>query len=293
MFEYYITTDQTADFPQSLYEDNFFIIPMSYTIDGIIYDGKTVPYLSSDKFYEYMAEGKLSKTTMVTDDDAYKFFRALLLNKKDVLHIAFSSALSGCYQSYLNAQKRLISEFPNQKLVIIDSKGASIGEGLLCYYALQKRESGATISDNAIYLNELREHIGHSFTVDDIYHLFRGGRITKNQAIVGSVVKIKPVLTVNKAGELVHTNNAIGRRIAMRMLIDKMLVKSNNINNELIIIGHGACIDDAVTLKRMLLEVMPNTKIVVTEIGEVIGSHCGKGMLAMTYLSKDKTPTIK
>ena len=293
MYKYAITTDQTADFPMALSKEDFGIIPMSYAIDGTIYDNKETPFLSSQKFYDLLANGKTPSTTIVKEQEAYDFFKKILDKGQDVLHISFSSAMSGCYQSYISAAQRLNTEYKENKVYVVDSLGASIGEGLLCYYALLKRDEGADILENQKYLNDLRHHIAHSFTVNDMFHLYRSGRITMGKAIVGNTIKLKTLITVSDKGILVPTNNVIGRKPAMKALVDKMEKNTKGYDNKLIIIGHADCMDDAKTLKAMVQEKLKNVNIVITDIGPIIGTHCGKGMLALVYLTKDRTPSIK
>jgi DegV family protein with EDD domain len=294
MQKYFVTTDQTADFPQELAKDDFKIIPMSYAVDGTIYDGKTNPFLTPEAFYSQLEQGKTSKTSMVPVEEAKAFFEEILKQGFDVLHISFSSALSGCFEGYLKAAKQLESEYPERNVTIVDSRCASGGEGLLVFYALKKRAEGATLEENAAYVTQLRDHIGHVFTVDSMMHLYRGGRVSKNAAYLGSAIRIKPVLTVDNLGRLIPTNKVIGRRIALHTMADKAYAKGKSFDNEIIIISHGDCMNDALILKGMVLDRFGKTqKILISDIGPVIGSHCGKGVLALFTLTSDKNPASK
>ena len=180
MEKYIITTDMTADIPAKMIESekDFHIINMSYVLDGALYDGSSEnPYLSTKDFYAKLAEGKMASTSMVTVEEAKDFFLPFLEKGQDVLHLSFSSALSGCYNSYVAASEELREEYPNNKVVVIDTLCASSGEALLSYYALRRRDDGMSIDDNAEYVSNLRHHVGHVFTVDDMTHLYRGGRV--------------------------------------------------------------------------------------------------------------------
>ncbi len=289
MSGYFITTDLTADFPQCLKEDEFLIMPMSYVMDGVVYDGKETPYLSSHDFYTLVEQGKTPTTSRVPVEEAHEFFTAILAKGKDILHISFSSALSGSYEGYLQAAEKAMSEYPDRKVVVVDSKCASAGEGLLCYYALKKRREGATLEENAEYVTDLREHIGHAFTVNDLYHLYRGGRLSKGAAIVGQAIKLKPVLMVDENGALVNISNVLGRKIAVRSLVDKMEHDGANYKNDVVIIAHADCPEDAALLEEKINERFGKQNIVTTDIGAIIGSHCGKGVLALFYLAENKT----
>ncbi|MEG1529243.1 MAG: DegV family protein [Clostridia bacterium] len=288
MYNYYITTDQTADFPQELVKDDFKILLMSYNINGVLYDGIETPFLPSHEFYTMLSAGIESKTSMVTLAHATDVFKEILDAGHDILHIAFSSALSGNYNSSFKAAETLRPLYPNRKIEVVDSKCCSAGEAMLVYYAMKKRDEGMSIEDNAAYATELREHIGHSFTVNDMYHLYRGGRVSRGTAIVGNAINIKPVLMVNEKGELIPIGSVMGRKKALRALVDKMEVKGKNYTNDIITISHGDCLEDALALKKLVNERFGEQKVIITEVGAVIGSHCGKGVLALFYLSNDK-----
>lgn len=290
MSKYIITTDMTADYPAQLEEKDFFVIDMAYVLDGVLYDGKTNPYLSTADFYSALADGKTSSTSMVTTEEAKEFFGKFLKEGYDVLHVGFSSALSGCYESYVSAVKELEPLYPNNKVVVIDSLCATLGEGLLAYYALRKRDEGATIDENADYLNDLRHHVGHVFTVDDMNHLYRGGRVSKTTAVVGEALKMKPVLMVSDQGKLVPTNTMMGRKLALRTLVDKMVARTKGYDNKIAFIGSCDADKDAELLKKMVEEKFPNVKVLIGDISAIVGSHLGKGGLTLHYLCSDKIP---
>lgn len=292
MQKYYITTDQTADFPPCLAEKDFSVIEMSYVIDGVLYDGKLNPYLSVKEFYSALANGKTATTSMIPVEVSQEFFEDLLRQDYDILHISFSSALSGCYQGYLTAAERALKNYPNRKLIVIDSLCAACGEGLLVYYALKARREGMTIDENAEYINNLRHHIGHAFTVDDIMHLYRGGRVKKTTALVGQALKMKPVLMVSDKGELIPTNTLLGRRQALRALVDKMEAQRIG-GDDVILIGNCDAYDDAVILSRMVEECFGKLNIIINDISPIVGAHLGKGGITLHYLCKDKIPFTK
>lgn len=289
MSEYFITTDMTADFPPELAEDDFRILPMSYVLDGVEYDGKTRTFLPLHEFYSALEAGKTAKTSMVPVADAEAFFADILSQGKDILHISFPAAMSGCYDGYLRAAELAKESFPERRIIVIDGKCASSGEGLLAYYALKRRKEGATLDENAAYVTELRDHIGHAFTVKDLHNLYRGGRLSRGAAIVGQAIKLNPILMVDENGGLVHIGNAMGRKIAMRTLLGKMERETEGCVNDVVIVVHGDCASDAELLAEKVRERFAGQKVVITEVGPIIGSHCGKGMLALIYLAKSKT----
>lgn len=293
MKNYVITTDMTADVPEQMLatKEDFYVLDMSYVLDGELYDGKTNPYLSVKDFYNKLAEGKMASTSMVTVEEAKDFFAPFLENGQDVLHISFSSALSGCYNSYVSASKELEEEYPNNRVVVIDSLCASSGEALLCYYALKKRDEGMSIDDNAEYCTNLRDHVGHVFTVDDMNHLYRGGRVSRGKAVIGQALKIKPVLTVSNDGKLMAVDTKMGRKPALRSLVEKMNARlTDEYPNDLFIIGNCDAMVDAEVLKNMVLEKHPDANIMFADVTPIVGTHLGKGGVTLLYLCSDKPP---
>ena len=204
MSNFFISTDMTADFPPELKGEDFRILPMSYVLDGVEYDGVTRPFLTPHEFYTALERGAQASTSMVPVETAKEYFLSMLGEGKDILHISFPAAMSGCYDGYLKAADLAIKEYPERRIVVIDGKSACSGEGLLAYYAMQKRDSGATLDETAEFVIRLRDHIGHAFTVSDLRHLYRGGRLSRGAAVVGQAIKLNPVLMVDENGALVH-----------------------------------------------------------------------------------------
>lgn len=285
---YYITTDATCDFPQELLNnfDDFKIIPMAYTIEDIEYGiDKT---LSGKEFYDKVRNGAMPTTSLITTYTATEFFRPILQAGNDILHICFSSALSSTYQSVLIAVEELTKEFPDRKILMLDSKCASSGEALLVYYALTARDKGMNIEDNYSKSLERRDHLCHYFTPNDLFHLMRGGRVSKTAAIAGSLLQIKPMLYVNIDGKLSTIDKLKGRKKALLELVHHMQEKMIPEENEVIFISHADCIQDAEFVKEKIIEKTGITNIVLEYIGPVIGSHAGQGTVALFFIGKDK-----
>ena len=208
---YYITTDATCDFPQEWsYFENFKIIPMTYTIGDTEYG--IDKNLSGKEFFDAIRNGAMPTTSLITSFFAEEFFRPILKAGNDILHICFSSSLSSTYQNVLTAVEELKQEFPERKFYMLDSKCATTGEGLLAYYALKARDNGMSIEDNYNETLIRRDKICVYFTPDDLFHLMRGGRVSKTAAIAGSLLKIKPMLYVNKDGKLSTIDKIKGRK---------------------------------------------------------------------------------
>lgn len=287
---YFITTDTGADFPPSHTENDFSMLPLSYIIDGVDYDGRTRAYLPLGQFYDMLESGKTASTSMVPTAEVYDFFADIIERTgKDILHISFPAAMSGCFEACKEAAEKISADYPERRVVVIDGKCASVGLGMLCMYALRKRREGASLDETAAYISDLRDHIGHAFTVDNLMHLYRGGRLGRGSAVVGQVMNLKSVIMVDERGALVNISSVMGRKKALRALVSKMKHDWAGGDDDYIVIGHGDCPADAETLKGMVEEAFGPRDITVTDIGPIIGSHCGKGMLALIYIAKNKT----
>ena len=225
---------------------------------------------------------------MITTYTATEFFRPILEAGNDKLHICFSSALSSTYQSVTIAVEELQKEFPDRKIYLVDSKCASSGEALLVYYALKARDNGLNIDDNYKQTEERRDHLCHYFTPNDLFHLMRGGRVSRTAAIAGSLLKIKPMLYVNIDGKLSTINKVKGRKKALTELVNHMLDKMILEENEIIFISHADCLEDATFVKEKITEKTGIQNIVLEYIGPVIGSHAGQGTVALFFIGKDK-----
>ena len=295
VMKYLITTDATADYPKCFEEKDFYIIQMSYFMDGVLYDGIETPFLSTVDFYNKLAAGSFSKTAMATHDQVYKFFDELLSQGKDIIHISFAEPLSGGYACYCNVAEELREKYPDRKINIVDSKSASIGEGLLVWYALRNRDKGASYEDEVIYITSMRDNMGHLFTIDDIMHLYRGGRLKKNAALIGKTIQIKPILSCDPDGNLITIGKAIGKRNAIKSVLSFFENMSEGLEQEIIFIQHADNLKDAELLKSKVLEIcnISEDKIIIDELGPIIGSHLGKGALTLSFKCKDRKEKLK
>ncbi len=284
---YYITTDATCDFPKELSNfENFEIIPMTYTIGDTEYG--IDKQLSGKEFYDAIRDGAMPTTSLITCYTATEFFRPILQAGNDILHICFSSGLSSTYQNVVNAVEDLKKEFPERKFFMVDSRCASIGEGFLAYYSLKARDNGMSIEDNYKETLTRRDKLCHYFTPDDLFHLMRGGRVSKTAAIAGSILQIKPMLYVNIDGKLSTIDKVKGRKKALLNLITRMQDKIIPEENDFVGIVHADCPDEAEFLKEKIIEKTGITNILTNYIGPVIGSHTGPGTIAVVFIGKDK-----
>lgn len=292
MSQYYITTEATADFPDCLKRDGFAVIPMSYTVNGEFFDGADKK-LTPGQFYDACRNAKtaadLPTTSMITSYQAEEFFRPILASGHDVIHVGFTSSLSGTLEQLRIAEKNLSAEFPDRKITVVDSRSASFIEGLLAYCALLRRDAGADYDECLRYINELIPHCCGYFTIDDIEHLRRTGRVSRSEAFLGGTLHIKPILTVDDEGRLIPFAKVISRKKALRFLLDCMLKKMLPKEQQIIVaIGHADAPDDAAALESAVRTELGIENTVIFDVGTVIGSHVGAGMVALIFLGTDR-----
>ncbi len=285
-----IITDTACDMPAELAKQlGITTVPLKAIIAGKSIDFTLEPIDIGDlKFYDLIRNGVDVKTSAPSLDDYLKHFKAELDKGMDILYIAFSSALSTSCNISMMAAKELQEEYPDRKILIVDSKCASMGQALLVYYAVQKQREGASLEETFEYAEALKEEVSHWFTLNDLYHLKRGGRISASKAVVGSLLNIKPVMKVSPEGKLEPYCNARGRKLAIAKLVEKMGEYYYPDRNDIVFISNSDCAEDADLLARSITKNFGITNFVISDIGPVIGAHTGPGTLALFYLGKGK-----
>lgn len=280
MRDYVITVNSTVDLPKEwLEERNVPVVPLRYTIDGQTYEDMSG--LTAKEFFDKLREGKMSVTSQVNPEEAKAALEPFLKEGKDILHLAFSSGLSGTCNSMKIAGEELKEEYPEAKIIVIDTLCACLGEALLLYKALQQKEAGKTIEETAAWVEENKLHICHDVTVDDLNHLHRGGRVSKATAVVGTMVKIKPIIHMDDNGKLQVVGKERGRKKSLNKIVDMAVEQSEGWDNDIIMITHGDCIEDAEYVAGLVREKMGIDNILINNIGTVIGSHTGPGVVAV------------
>lgn len=280
MRDYVITVNSTVDLPKEwLEERNVPVVPLRYTMDGQTYEDMNG--LTAKEFFDKLREGKMSVTSQVNPEEAKEALEPFLKEGKDILHLAFSSGLSGTCNSMKIAGEELQEEYPEAKVIVIDTLCACLGEGLLLYKALQQKAAGKTIQETADWVEENKLHICHDVTVDDLNHLHRGGRISKATAVVGTMVKIKPIIHMDDNGKLQVIGKERGRKKSLNKIVDMAVEQSKGWDNDIIMITHGDCIEDAEYVAGLVREKMGIDNILINNIGTVIGSHTGPGVVAV------------
>jgi len=286
---FHIITDTCTDFPLSFVsaQKDLTILPLTYETDGVTYtpDGTDAFTLA---FYEQMRSGKVSRTSQVNSETWKEAFENVLAQGQDVLCIAFSSGLSGTYQAAVLAQSELAPKYPDRKLVVIDSLSASLGQGMLVYYALKMRDEGASFEETAQWV---RDHISKAviwFTVDDLQYLRRGGRVSAVSAYIGGIVNIKPILFMDAAGKLIPREKVTGRKRSLRVLCDKICSLVENPEEQTLFITHGDCEQEAQWLAEQIRAKAPFKDVMIGLVGPVIGSHSGPGTMAVFCLGNGR-----
>jgi len=287
MSEYVITTDTAADLPASyLKKHDIHVVPLYYSVDGEMYGDKKTMEIKD--FYAMLRSGKPSTTSSVNPANTEIMFRDLLEQGHNILHIAFSSGLSGSYNVANMVATSLSEEYTNQKIIVIDSLCASLGQGLLVHKAVCNREKGMNIEDNAKWLEENKLNLVHDFTVDNLHHLQRGGRISKTAATFGTMLNIKPVLHVDNEGKLVSLYNVRSRKKSIAELASIMAKNIEGFDNDIFFISHGDCEKDAKALRDMIMEQTGIKECLIAPVSPTIGAHSGPGTLALFYMGKER-----
>ncbi len=284
-----ISTDSNSDLPKD-YVDQHRIGVVHLTC---LFEGKTYgenDQLDHSYFYEKMRSGSMPTTSQVNPEEAKEFFLELLKTTKEILHIAFSSALSGTYNSVRIAAEEIMEEYDDCKIVVIDATCASLGLGLLVHKAVMLREEGKSFDEVSQWVKENAGNLCHVFTVDDLNHLHRGGRVSKMTAVVGTIAGIKPLLKVDEEGKLVSYDKARGRKKSLVALVDYMEshMGSRASENDIVFISHGDALEDATFVSELIDERFGKKEYLIHTIGPTIGAHSGPGTIALFFLGEKR-----
>ncbi len=287
--EYILSTETTCDMPREYYPSHDInLLGMTYLIGDKEYDSAAEDSLSPKEFYDMIREGAMPKTSQITVEKAYSSFEKIVKEGKDIFHLAFSSGLSGTYQSCCIAAADIMEKYPGSKVIVVDSLAASMGQGLMLSYALKLKEEGKTLSELTEIITRDRLKFCHNFTVNDLFHLHRGGRVSKVSAVVGMALGIKPLLHVDDAGHLINVSKTRGRKAALTWLVDKMEEKVGNNVNDAVYISHSDCYEDAQFVAELVKQRFGIQNILIGDIGQVIGSHTGTGTVALFFMGDNR-----
>ncbi len=290
MSNYKIITNTTADLPNDfIKENNLGLVHFNYVMDEVSY-GKDNE-LDWKEFYRLMREeGKMPTTSQVNPQQFKEFFLKELEEYHELLYISFSSGLSGSCQNAILAANEVMEEKPECKIVVVDSKCASMGEGLFVHKALEMQKKGMSIEETKEALETLVPHLVHIVTADDLFHLYRGGRVNKATAVVGTIAGIKPIIHVNDEGKLIAIGKSRGRKKSLTELVNYMEnhMGSYRNNNNVIFISHGDAYEDACFVRDEITKRFGITEFMINNIGPTIGAHSGPGTIALFFEGENR-----
>ena len=291
MRDYVIMTDSCCDLTaEEAAESELTVLPLTFTIDGVNYrDTPGHEDMSLAEYYKRIRAGVQSTTAAVSVGDFIDAMRPVLQSGRDILCINFSSALSTTYQSAVIAAEELRPEFPDAKLIVIDSLAASRGQGMLVWHAAKEKKRGASIDEAAEWVRGMIQHQDHWFTVDDLNHLRRGGRLNATSAIIGTVLAIKPVMHTDSEGRLTPVSKARGMKQALTELVNKMdALGTRPLEEQTVFICHADAPESVEFVKGLLRERFGVTDVRAGYIGPVIGSHTGAGTLGLFFFGSER-----
>lgn len=288
MRDFVIFTDSATDITKEMAADlGVQTIQLEVIMDGS--EPKPNDCVEPTAFYADLRAKKGATTAAVNIDRFLETFGKVLEEQDvDLLYLGFSSGLSGTYNAGAVALKELSEKYPDRKLYAVDTLCASMGQGLLVYYAAKKKESGADIDTVRDFVENNKLNLCHWFTVDDLFFLKRGGRVSAATAVVGTMLGIKPVMHVDNAGKLIKVSTARGRKGSIDALFERMKESVLPEGNTVIFISHGDCLEDAQYLANRVRTELGYTHIEINYIGPVIGAHSGPGTLALFFLGNER-----
>ena len=287
MKEYIIVTDSSCDLPKSLADAwGVKTLSLEVNIEGV---GKFLNHeIEPARFYEYLRDKRPVKTSAANMDSFCELFEGIVKDGKDIIYIGFSTGLSATYSAGKNAAEDVMEKYPDSKIVTVDSLCAALGQGLLIKYAVDKKNEGATLEELAEYVNQMVPKLAHWFTVEDLFFLKRGGRVSAATAVMGTVLQIKPVMHVDNDGKLINVEKARGRDASIKAMFEKMKQSAIDPEKQTVYIGHGDCYDDAKKLADMITAEFGITDILIDYVGPVIGAHSGPGTLALFFIASQR-----
>lgn len=279
-----LSTDSTANLPKEYYEKlNIKMIPMQIIMDNVTYDDLS-DKLPTSEYYQKMKEGSTPTTAQINEYSAKEYFKNLLTQGEDILHICFSSALSGTYATIQRVANEL-NEVNEHKVYVVDSLNASCGEGILVLKAHDLMKEGKSIDEIKTEIEKLVPYACSYFTVEQLKYLVRGGRVGKFSGIVGTLLNIKPVLRVDENGKLVSYKKIISRKKSLSEIANIVTQKLSD--KQYVMISHAECLNEATELANTL-KITLGVEPIITDLTQVIGCHTGPGLIAVFFFGNEK-----
>ena len=282
-----ISTDTSANLPTAeLQWHGLYLLPFSYIMADVQHQCLDLTAFDADAYYRALRHTPAT-TSMVSMEQYRQLWQPLLAEGQDVLHVGMSSGISGAYQSAVMAARELREEYPGRRLVVFDTRAASLGEGIQVLHAATCREAGYSLDETVRELTELRGRVRQVFTVDDLMHLRRGGRVSGVTAAVGTALRIKPILRGDEAGRIVVSGRVQGRKRSLRALADSFAASGELSGHWPVGIAHAGCREEALELAALIRQSAPKGRIMVVDYEPVTGSHVGPGALALFYVARE------
>ena len=288
MQPYVLTCCSTADLSKDYFEKrNIPYVCFHFTMDGVEYMddlGQSMPF---EEFYARIAAGSMPTTSLVNTEQFIAFFEPFLKEGKDILHLTFSSGLSGTYASAILARDELKERYPERKLIVVDSLGASSGYGLMVDTLADMRDNSVSLQDAADWIEAHKLNMHHWFFSTDLTHYKRGGRISQTAFVVGSILGINPLMNMDDGGHLTPRFKINGKKRVMREIVKQMELHAENglDYDQKCFISNSACLEDAKTVASLVEQTFPklNGKVLINSVGTVVGSHTGPGTVALFF----------
>ena len=286
---YVLATDSNSEIPLSWVEEfDLHFLRMPYILDGQEHDYDLGEKIDIKAFYAELRKGKMPSTVMRNAEEIRAFFEPFLKAGHDLLYISFSSALSGNFTCASQVADELRAEYPDRKLVLVDTLSISMVEGQLVGYAARMRRDGKSLEEVAAWVEANKLRANACFTVDSLFHLKRGGRVTGAKALMGTVLNIKPLLRIDREGRLVQTGQVQSRRKAISTLVNTYLERAEDIEHTELVILHGDCLEDAQLVEKLVRARCTPGSVRLSIVGPVIGTHAGPGVLATVFMGKER-----
>lgn len=290
MRDYILMTDSCCDLSAPLAQElGILVLPLSLELSGQTYhnylDGREIGF---SQFYDRIRAGETATTSAVSVGAFEEAMRPVLESGKDILCLSFSSALSTTYQSAVIAAGEMAESFPEARIHVVDTLSASLGQGLLVHLCAKQKQAGLDIDALRDYAEQTKGRVCHWFTVDDLNHLKRGGRVSATAALFGTMLSIKPVLHVDDQGRLIPVSKARGRRASLTALVERMEQTAVDPETQTVFISHGDCLEDAQFVADEIRRRFGTEDIRINFVGPVIGNHSGPGTMALFFLGTER-----
>lgn len=284
-----IITDSACDLTRDyIKNNNIGLLLLILNLNGQAIKDDLGETLSYKDFYNKMREGATPTTSQINAHEFEEEFIKYIKNGDSIIYISLSSSLSGTFNSANIAKNNLMDEYPKANIYLVDSLSVSVGQGLLVAKACEMRDSGIGAEEIVNWLEKNKRKVIHSILIDDLNHLKRGGRISGATAAIGGLLNIKPTLFLDDEGKLIQGEKIKGKKKALRFLVNEVREKAVDTENEILYICHGDCLEEAETLRDMILEEVKFKNVIINYVGNVVGAHAGPGVLAAVFLGSNR-----